>query len=61
MIKTNGHPRQLKLFNKLSSYILQEDLIQPYLTVQEAMEFAARLKLGNELKKEEKLLAVRLL
>lgn len=58
MIKTNGHPRQLKLFHKLCSYIMQEDLIQPHLSVQEAMEVAANLKLGNELKKEEKLLAI---
>ncbi|XP_069705223.1 ATP-binding cassette subfamily G member 4-like [Periplaneta americana] len=57
-IKTNGHPRQLRLFNKLSSYILQEDLIQPLLTVQESMEIAANLKLGDELKADEKLLAI---
>ena len=58
-IKTNGHPRQLKLFSKLSSYIMQEDLIQPFLTVQEGMQIAANLKLGDELKASEKQLAVR--
>lgn len=57
-VKTNGHPRQLKFFNKLSSYIMQEDLIQPFLTVQEAMEVAANLKLGDELKFSEKQLAI---
>lgn len=57
-IKTNGHPRQLKLFSKLSSYIMQEDLIQPFLTVQEGMEIAANLKLGDELKSSEKQLAI---
>jgi ABC-type multidrug transport system ATPase subunit len=58
-IKTNGHPRQLKFFSKLSSYIMQEDLIQPLLTVQEGMQIAANLKLGDELKASEKQLAVR--
>jgi ABC-type multidrug transport system ATPase subunit len=58
-ITTNGHPRQLKLFSKLSSYIMQEDLIQPFLTVQEGMQIAANLKLGDELKASEKQLAVR--
>lgn len=48
-IITNGHPRQMKLFNKLCSYIMQEDLLQPNLTVRENMQIAAHLKLGNEL------------
>jgi hypothetical protein len=38
---------------------MQEDLIQSFLTVQEAMEIAANLKLGDELKFSEKQLAVR--
>lgn len=53
-IETNGHPRQLKLFNKLTSYIMQDDLLQPYLTVHESMEFAAHLKLGKELSTHDK-------
>lgn len=57
-IKTNDHPRQMKFFSKLSSYIMQEDLIQPYLTVQESMQIAGNLKLGDELKASEKQLAI---
>lgn len=57
-IYTNGAERQLALFNKLSAYIMQEDLLQPHLTVKESLLVAAHLKLGGELNKEEKLLAV---
>lgn len=37
---------------------MQEDLLQPRLTVLEAMRFAADLKLGNRLTPSEKLSAV---
>lgn len=53
-ILTNGHPRIMKLFKKLSSYIMQEDLLQPRLTVIESLSYAARLKIGDELSKEDK-------
>jgi ABC-type multidrug transport system ATPase subunit len=58
-ITTNGHPRQLKIFSKLSSYIMQEDMVQPFLTVQEGMQIAANLKLGVEMEASKKQLAVR--
>lgn len=48
----------MKLFKKLSTYIMQEDLLQPRLTVQESMIIAANLKLGKELGKAEKELIV---
>lgn len=53
-IKVNDRPRQMKYFHKISSYIMQEDLLQPRLTVSEAMMFAAKLKLGMDIGEQEK-------
>jgi hypothetical protein len=39
---------------------MQHDLVQPYLSVHEAMIIAADLKLGSELKKKQKLILVSL-
>ncbi|CAH0387981.1 unnamed protein product [Bemisia tabaci] len=57
-ILTNGSPRQMNLFNKLCSYIMQDDLLQPHLTVLESLIISAHLKLGNELPIEDKLSVV---
>ncbi|XP_063822356.1 ATP-binding cassette sub-family G member 1 [Ostrinia nubilalis] len=58
MICTNGEPRNLKQFRKLSRYIMQEDLLQPFITVHEAMLIAADLKLGTGINKQKKLVIV---
>ncbi|XP_049868321.1 ATP-binding cassette subfamily G member 4-like [Pectinophora gossypiella] len=57
-ISVNGHARDMQIFKKLCSYIMQDDLLQPRLTVVESMRIAADLKLGKELGKAEKELIV---
>nr|CAD7571899.1 unnamed protein product [Timema californicum] len=57
-ISINGEPRDLRQFRRMSRYIMQEDLVQPFLTVHESMLIAARLKLGNALDMTHKIQAV---
>lgn len=54
-VLVNGKPRSLKQFRRISRYIMQEDLVQPNLTVLEAMLIAADLKLGRGVTKQKKL------
>ncbi|CAH0560095.1 unnamed protein product [Brassicogethes aeneus] len=54
-IKINSKARNLKTFNKISSYIMQEDVVQPRLTVREALLVAAKLKLGSVVSAADKI------
>ncbi|XP_025412973.1 ATP-binding cassette sub-family G member 4 [Sipha flava] len=57
-LKINSQIRDEKLFRKLSCYIMQEDKIQPMLTLNEVMMFAAELKLSNSTLTKEKQIIV---
>ncbi|XP_050668652.1 ATP-binding cassette sub-family G member 1-like isoform X2 [Leptidea sinapis] len=57
-ITVNGHARDMRVYKKLCSYIMQDDVLQPRLTVMESMWVAADLKLGEELGKAEKELII---
>ncbi|RXG69000.1 hypothetical protein Avbf_02456 [Armadillidium vulgare] len=46
-ILVSGKPRCLKSFQKQSCYIMQDEHLLKYLTVQESMDAAAALKLGK--------------
>ncbi|KAH8279564.1 hypothetical protein KR018_001731 [Drosophila ironensis] len=54
-ILVNGAPRDMRVFRKMSRYIMQTDVLDPQFTVHEMMLLAANLKLGNELNRQQKL------
>ncbi|KAJ9584324.1 hypothetical protein L9F63_021324, partial [Diploptera punctata] len=47
-VTVNGLERDVRRFRRHSSYIMQDDKLQPLLTVQEAMAIAANLKLNSQ-------------
>ncbi|KAH8244569.1 hypothetical protein KR038_002431, partial [Drosophila bunnanda] len=51
----NQNPRDMRVFRKMSRYIMQTDVLDPQFTVHEMMLLAAHLKLGNELNLRRKL------
>lgn len=54
MITMNGKERNLSVFRKLSAYIMQDNQLHLNLTVEEAMNVAASLKLSQKVSSEEK-------
>ncbi|EDW77383.2 uncharacterized protein Dwil_GK18116 [Drosophila willistoni] len=52
--RINGNRRDLKAFKPNVAFITQDTSLQPFLTVKEAMHFAANLKIGSHMSKSEK-------
>ncbi|XP_044733110.1 ATP-binding cassette sub-family G member 1 isoform X1 [Chrysoperla carnea] len=48
-VTMNGHERNISQFRKLSAYIMQDNQLHANLTVEEAMNVATNLKLGNDI------------
>ncbi|XP_022919714.2 ATP-binding cassette subfamily G member 4-like [Onthophagus taurus] len=57
-VLVNQEPRNMRKFRKISAYLMQEDLLQPLLSVKESMTIAAHLKLGNNYSREEKAVVI---
>ncbi|XP_039951615.1 ATP-binding cassette sub-family G member 4 [Bactrocera tryoni] len=53
-IRINGNPRDVKTFKPNVAFITQDTTLQPFLTVKEAMNFAANLKIGAQMNAKEK-------
>ncbi|EDW04162.1 ATP-binding cassette sub-family G member 4 [Drosophila grimshawi] len=53
-IRVNGKPRDLKAFKPNVAFITQDTTLQPFLSVKEAMHFAANLKIGTHMSTEAK-------
>ena len=53
-VYVNGKPRNMVQFRRMSRYIMQEDHLQPWLTVWELMELALDLKIGHTMERHEK-------
>lgn len=54
----NGKERNISVFRKLSAYIMQDNQLHANLTVEEAMNVAANLKLSQQVQRGEKMSVV---
>lgn len=48
-IRINGNLRDVKTFKPNVAFITQDTTLQPFLTVKEAIHFAANLKIGSQM------------
>lgn len=58
-ITMNGKERNISLFRKLSAYIMQDNQLHANLTVEEAMNVAANLKLSQQVQRGEKMSVIK--
>jgi ATP-binding cassette subfamily G (WHITE) protein 2 len=49
----NGHPVDKGVFRRVTAYVQQEDILHSYLTVQETICYAARLRLPDEWSRDD--------